>query len=147
MTSLAQSKYCSQQLIIHLVSLEPLLDYKAQIPKFWRRWSHIFISITPMSTLTLCGSTYWASIYRSTTYVRNLFVFNRNTWNHKTVCKLFGLRIVSYSNNCLQRIIIILLARLSTSVDWFSFTRVWVIANLLRSPRPFSVFWPILTIQ
>ena len=30
------------------------------------------------------------------------------------------------------------------SVSWWSFTRVWVRASLLKSPGLFSVFWPFL---
>ena len=33
---------------------------------------------------------------------------------------------------------------LYTSVSWGSFTGVWGAASLLKSPGPFSVFWPIL---
>ena len=32
-----------------------------------------------------------------------------------------------------------------TSVNWWSFTGVWVAASLLRFPGLFSVFWPIST--
>ena len=33
-----------------------------------------------------------------------------------------------------------------TSINRWSFTGVWVIASLLKSPELFSVFWPILTV-
>ena len=31
---------------------------------------------------------------------------------------------------------------LHISVSWWSFTGIWVIVSLLKSPGPFSVFWP-----
>ena len=31
------------------------------------------------------------------------------------------------------------------SISWWSFTRIWVTASLLKSPGLLSVFWPILT--
>ena len=31
-----------------------------------------------------------------------------------------------------------------TSISWWSLTGIWVTASLLKSPRLFSVFWPIL---
>ena len=40
-------------------------------------------------------------------WAHKLLVLVKNIWNHITVCKLFALRMVTTSSNCLQMIIII----------------------------------------
>ena len=44
-------------------------------------------------------------------------------------------------------IIIYFMRAFHISVSWWSFTRVWVTASLLKSPGLFSVFWPISIMQ
>ena len=46
-----------------------------------------------------------------------LLVFDRNTWNHPNVWKLFVLRITIWSYNCLLRIIIIIISYLKAYIN------------------------------
>ena len=39
----------------------------------------------------------------------HLFILDKNTWYHIAECQLFTLKIVTWSCNCLQRIIIIII--------------------------------------
>ena len=82
------------------------------------------LSLFPFSEwLWLWGFRLW-----SNKFVWKSFVFDRNTWYYKTVCRFFVLRIINWSYNCLQIIVIIkLLQSFSTSVsaDGFSLEFEW----------------------
>ena len=45
---------------------------------------------------------------------------------------------------CDRSFLLLFIACFHTNVCWWSFTRVWVSASLLKSPGLFSVFWLIL---
>ena len=47
-------------------------------------------------------------------YWIELLMLNQNTWNYLTVCKLFVLRIVTWSYDCSLRIIIIIIITVYT---------------------------------
>ena len=66
---------------------------------------YLFTAITPMSTLTQSGSTYLAPIYWLDKSAGKLFALDRNNWYHTSACKFF---VVTWSYNCLLRIIIII---------------------------------------
>ena len=94
--------------------------------QFWRFgecW--VFIVITHRSTQTQNGSICLAPINVSNRSFRKLLELDGNNWNHITVCKLFVLRILNWSNNCLQRIIIYYL-RLIADKDWNLLVLVWM---------------------
>ena len=65
----------------------------------------LLIAITLRSTLIQSNRTCYGSIYGSTRFVCKLFLLDKNTWYYIT--RLFELRIVTWSYNCLRRYIII----------------------------------------
>ena len=66
-------------------------------------------SFIAWSTLTQTDSTGLSPIYRSNRSFWKLFIFSMNTGYHITVCKLFVLIIVTWSYNCLLRVILLLI--------------------------------------
>ena len=61
-----------------------------------------YICLKIISLIGICES---ISVCRTNDYHQIELLFERNTWNDKTVCKLFVLRIVSWSYDWLFRII------------------------------------------
>ena len=70
------------------------------------------------STLTWNGSSCWSPINRLNRSVWKLFVLDRNTWNHITMCKSFILKIVTWSHNCSLRIIITIICLKTICFRW-----------------------------
>ena len=65
-------------------------------------WNHLFIAITPRSTLIQSGSTCKGPICRSNTSVWKLLMFGGNTWNYNSENVKLNLRriIISYLKLC-----------------------------------------------
>ena len=71
-----------------------------------------------------------------------LLVLDRNTWNHIIVCKLFALRIITWSYNCLQITTTIIIIINSNSSSSSSNLKPYKCLQKEQNKKPVSINMP-----
>ena len=128
-------------------------------------WTHLFITITLKSTLTLCGSACWNPISGSNRSIWKSLILDRNTWNQITAKNWPWHKIsqqprvdmpltnqptnqsIFISLSCILSLISLSLTHPFFSLFYWIFKLLyrqtfWRPANILRIPSERSWFWP-----